>query len=312
MNYKKIFKNQRLRFRILHALNFLPDKIMVSIQYRLKTGRRLNIKKPERYTEKLQWYKLYYRDPLMTKCSDKYLVRSYVIEKKLDKYLTNLYGAYSSAEDIDFDTLPNSFAIKYTNGSGSNYFVKDKNSENIEEIRSVINGWIKAPKTHYGREWCYYDVKPRIIVEELIDRDENNDIPDYKFFCFNGKVKYLYTMVDYVDNHKNGRCSFFTPNFEQLPYRRSEYMEIDREIPKPENFEEMVRVAEILSRDFPHVRVDLYNIRGRIIFGELTFYNASGYTVFTPDEFDFILGKEFTLPKLTDIRYKNNTRKKRR
>lgn len=297
MDYKKIIKNQEIRFKILNMLKFLPDKSMLKLQYRIKTGRKLNLKSPKRYTEKIQWYKLNYRTPLMTKCSDKYEVRSYVEEKNLSKYLTDLYGVYESVEDINFELLPNSFAIKYTNGSGANYFVHNKKNEDIEKIKELVNNWVEAKQSDYGREWSYYNVKPRIIVEELIERDDNNDLPDYKFFCFDGKVKYLYTMVDYVDNHENGRCSFFTPDFVQLPYRRSEYKEINREIPKPSEFQEMIEIAEILSADFPHVRVDLYNIKGRVIFGELTFYNASGYTIFTPDEFDFILGNEFNLPK---------------
>lgn len=296
MNYKNIIRNQNLRFKILNFLRFVPDKQMIKLQYRIKTGRKLNLNKPKRYTEKLQWYKLYYRDSLMTKCSDKYQVRDYVKGKGLGKYLTKLYGVYDSLEEIDFEVLPNSFAIKHTNGSGANYFVSNKETENIDHLKEIIKNWIENRKADYGREWSYYNVEPRIIVEELIERDDNNDIPDYKFFCFDGKVKYLYTMVDYVDNHDNGRCSFFTPDFEKLPYRRSEYREINRHIEKPKNFEEMISIAETLSKDFPHVRVDLYNIKGRIIFGELTFYNASGYTVFSPDEFDFILGKEFRLP----------------
>jgi hypothetical protein len=296
MDYKRIFKNQKMRFKILSLLNFLPDKSMLQLQYRIKTGRQLNLKSPKRYTEKLQWYKLFYRDPLMTKCSDKFEVRDYVKSKGLDEILNPLYGVYDNVENINFDVLPNSFAIKHTNGSGANLFIQDKNKVNINNMRNTLKGWMAKNNIYYGREWCYYNVKSRIIIEKLIDRDENNDIPDYKFFCFNGKVKYLYTMVDYVDNHKNGRCSFFTPDFKKLPYRRSEYKEINREISKPERFEEMIEIAEILSEDFPHVRVDLYNIKGQIIFGELTFYNASGYTVFAPDEFDYILGDKFELP----------------
>lgn len=296
MNYKKIFRNQELRFKILEMLDFIPDKLMIKMQYRIKTGRSLNLDNPQRYTEKIQWYKLYYRDLLMTRCSDKYQVRSYVEEKGLGEYLTKLYGVYEKTEDIDFSKLPDSFAIKYTNGSGANYFVHDKKKEDLDKLREIANKWLKKRKANYGREWSYYNVTPRIIIEELLERDENNDIPDYKFFCFNGKVKYLYVMVDYVDNHENGRCSFFTPEWEQLPYKRSEYKAINRKIPKPKNFDKMIEIAEILSEDFPHVRVDLYNIKGRIVFGELTFYTASGYTVFYPDEFDFILGKEFILP----------------
>lgn len=296
MDYKKLIPNQELRLKILGLTDFIPDRVMIEIQYRIKTGRKLNLKNPTRFTEKLQWYKLYYRNPLMTQCADKYEVRSYVREKGLEKYLTKLYGVYNNADEIDYDALPNAFAIKYTNGSGANYFVKNKKAENIDRLKKIVQTWMTGRKANYGREWCYYNVQPRIIIEELIERDENNDIPDYKFFCFDGKVKYLYTMVDYVDNHKQGRCSFFTSDFKQLPYRRSEYMEINRPIPKPDRFEEMIYIAEVLSQDFPHVRVDLYNIKGRIIFGEMTFYNASGYTVFTPDEFDFILGEEFNLP----------------
>ncbi|WP_404322740.1 carbonic anhydrase [Cytobacillus firmus] len=298
MNYKKLIKSQKVRLEILNLLNFIPDKIMIQLQYWVKTGRRLNLKNPKRYTEKLQWYKLNYRNPLMTKCSDKYEVRDYVSSKGLGPILNPLYDAYEDLESINFDLLPNSFVIKHTNGSGRNIFVEDKRKVDLEQIKNKVKEWLNSPETMYGREWCYYNVKSRIIIEKLLERDEYNDIPDYKFFCFNGKVKYLYTMIDYVDDHNNGRCSFFTPDFKKLPYRRSEYKEINKEVSKPPNFEEMIEIAEILSKDFPHVRVDLYNIKGQIIFGELTFYNASGYTVFSPDDFDFILGEEFELPKL--------------
>ena len=126
MNYKRIIKSQKVRLKILHLIRFIPDKFMIKMQYRIKTGRKLNLKSPKRYTEKIQWYKLYYRDPLITKCSDKFEVRIYVEDKGLEKYLTKIYGVYKSANEIDFSKLPNAFAIKYTNGSGNNYFVKDK------------------------------------------------------------------------------------------------------------------------------------------------------------------------------------------
>lgn len=301
MNYKKLLPNKKTRLKLLKATNFVPDEKMVRFQYRIKTGRKLNLKNPERYTEKLQWYKLYYRNPLMTLCSDKYLVRKYVKEKNLENILNPLYGVYEDVSKINFDSLPNSFAIKNTSGAGGNIFVENKDLADLEELKKQADEWLKTKSVRYGREWSYYNIRPRIVIEKLIDRDETNDIPDYKFFCFNGRVKYLYTMVNYTDNHDNGRCSFFTPDFKKLPYRRSEFMPIEDEISKPENFDKMIEIAEILSKDFPHVRVDLYNIRGEIIFGELTFYNASGYTVFKPDEFDFILGEEFRLPQKQGI-----------
>jgi hypothetical protein len=298
MNYKKIFKTKSFRLLILSWLNFIPNELMIKIQYRIKTGRKLNLDKPLRYTEKIQWYKLNYFDPIITKCSDKYGVREFVASKGHSQILNELYGVYDTVESINFETLPCSFAVKFTNGSGKNIFVADKDSINIKALKSEIRGWFTEKNPNYGREWGYEGVSPKIVIEALLERDSNNDIPDYKFFCFGGRVHYLYTMVDYVDNHSLGRCSFYDRNFTKLPYRRSEYMEIDRDLPKPKQFDEMLKIAEDLSVDFPHVRVDFYNLKGKIIFGELTFYNASGYTVFSPDSFDFIMGEKFVLPKV--------------
>jgi len=294
--YKKIIRNSKTRFKLLDFLEFVPDSIMIKIQYRIKTGNNLNLKEPKRYTEKIQWYKLYYHDPRITQCSDKYVVRTFVKNKGLGTYLNELYAVYDCVQDIDFKKLPNSFAIKMTTGSGTNIFVSDKCKINEDNIRVKLNEWMYRNKKSYGREWGYYNCKRRIIIEKLIDRDRNNDIPDYKFFCFNGDVYCLYTMIDYTDNHENGKLGFFDKNFKQLPFRRADYGKINRHIPKPVNFDKMVRIAEVLSKGFPHVRVDLYNIEGQIIFGEMTFYNASGYTKFIPDDYDYILGKQFVLP----------------
>lgn len=297
MDYKKIIKNQELRFKILDLFNFVSDKTMIKIQYRIKTGRKLSLKNPKRYTEKLQWYKLNYKNSLLTQCCDKYTVRKYVEDKGLGYILNDLYAVYDTVDEIDFDKLPNSFAIKVTNGSGTNLFIDNKKNMDRENVKSRLDEWMNIKNCSYGREWCYYNVKPRIIVEKLLDRDEFNDIPDYKFFCFNGNVYCLYTMINYVDNHDEGQCGFYTKEFEQLPYSRKEFSPIDKKLKKPKNFDKMVELAEILSKDFPHVRVDFYNIDGNIIFGELTFYNGSGYSVFDPDEFDFILGDQFSLPE---------------
>lgn len=303
--YKKIIPNQKLRLSLLKLSDKISDEKIIKAQYFVKTGRFLNLKKPIRYTEKIQWYKLNYRNQNMVNCSDKYLVREYVKSKKLDSLLNDLYGVYQNVDDIDFKSLPNEFIIKATHGSGTNIIVKDKTSLDILKVKKTLNEWLKL-KFNYGREWAYYDIKPKIIIEKLLSRDHNNDLPDYKFFCFNGKVEYLYTMIDYVDDHSAGKCSFFTKEFKQLPYKRSEYKAIDVTLDKPKNFEDMIKFAEILSKDFPHVRVDFYNIDGKIIFGELTFYNASGYTKFDPDEFDYILGGKFELPHIELISESEN------
>lgn len=294
--YKKIIRSKVLRLKILEFLCFIPDKVMIPIQYFIKTGNILNLKAPKRYTEKLQWYKLNYRKDIMKRCSDKYDVRAFVTERGCSSILNRLYAVYNSAEDIDFEILPNSFAMKMTVGSGMNYFVQDKNSENLEKLRDLVRNWFASDSWSYGREWCYRGLKPRIIFEELLPLDERKDLPDYKFFCFNGEPYCLYTMLDYALNHDNGRLGFFDTEFNLLPYSRKDFKAIEKSIPKPENFERMLTYARILSREFPHVRVDFYDVQGKVVFGELTFYNASGYTVFAPDEFDFILGEQFELP----------------
>lgn len=296
MDYKKLIKSKKLRLSILSFLRFIPNKLMIKLQYRIKTGRKLNLKNPLRYTEKIQWYKLNYENPMITKCSDKYEVREYVSNMGFSEILNELYGVYDCPDKIDFNKLPNSFVIKFTNGSGKNLFIFDKSSEDTEVLRNVIRGWFNEKHQTYGRERGYENIPSRVIIEAMLPRDKNNDLPDYKFFCFNGKVHYMYTMVDYVDDHKKGRCSFYDRNFNKLPYRRSEYMEINRDIPKPIQFNKMIEIAERLSSEFPHVRVDFYCIQEKVVFGELTFYNASGYTVFSPDDFDFLMGEKFVLP----------------
>ena len=294
--YKKLIKSQSLRIKLLELTSFLPDKFKVKYQYLIKTHRRLNLKNPTRYTEKIQWYKLYYRTKLQTKCADKYRVREYVIEKGLGFLLNELYQVYDNADDIDFNNLPKKYAMKLNNGSGTNYFVTDNSSENFDELRALAKKWLAHKAYSQGGERCYCDIEPRIIFERLLPRDANNDLPDYKFFCFNGEPFCLYTMIDYTDNHANGKLGFFDMEFNQIPYRRMDFAPITQKLEKPKNFDKMVEYARILSKDFPHVRVDFYNIDGQIVFGELTFHNAGGYTVFEPDEFDFIMGQKFMLP----------------
>lgn len=294
--YKKVFRDFKLRYKIVRFFRFIPDKTMVKFQYRIKTGNVLHLKHPKRYTEKIQWYKLNYRSDDMTVCSDKFAVRGFVKERGLEHILNELYAAYDTADEIDFDALPNSFAMKANNGSGTNYFVMDKSEEMPENLRQMATEWLERSGFSLGREWCYVNIKPKLIFEKLLPRDKNNDLPDYKFFCFDGKVYCLYTMIDYTDNHANGKLGFFDKEFNQLPCRRLDFQPITQKLEKPKNFDLMVKYAEILSAGFPHVRVDFYNIDGQIVFGEMTFYNASGYTKFEPDSFDFKMGEQFNLP----------------
>jgi len=295
LDYKKLIPNRDIRLKLLKLTDFLPDKLMIKLQYRIATGRKLNLRKPVRFTEKLQWYKLYHRDHLMTQCSDKYSVREYIISKGYSDILVPLYGVYEKAEDIDFDNLPNKFVLKTTNGSHTNILCDDKSILDIETTRKTLNKWLNAWNGKVGREWSYHNIKPRIICEKYLDKDTNNDLIDYKFFCFNGEPYCLYVIVERF--LQGGiKLGIYDTKFEKLAYRRSDIRGMVSDVEKPKNFEKMVEIAKDLSKDFPHVRVDFYNIDGEIYFGELTFYDGSGYKGYVPDEFDFILGEKFKLP----------------
>lgn len=298
IDYKKIIKSRKLRFAILDLLSFIPDEPMVRFQYLLKTGRKLHLNNPKRYTEKLQCYKLFYRNPLMKKCVDKYDVREYVKSKGLGNILVKNYGIFSDVKSIDWSILPNRFVIKSTTGGGGNniIIVKDKNTFNYNEIIPKLKSWLVPTKEHSGgREWVYYNLQPRIIIDEFIESDENKGgLIDYKFFCFNGKVEFVYVICDRELGCK-AFLGIFTKNFIQLSYYRADEQPLTRKLEKPFNYDEMVKIAETLSSDFPHARIDLYNQDGRILFGEITFFDGSGYMTFSPDEFDFIVGKKFVL-----------------
>lgn len=295
MDYKKIIRNQETRFKILNMARFIPDRLMINLQYRMKLGRKPNIVNPVRFTEKLQWYKLNYRRPLMTQCSDKYSVRDYVKSKGLEHILNNNYGIYNSPDDINLDLLPEKFVMKTTNGSGTNYFCKDKTNFQLEKVKEELNNWLKRNIYSSGREWCYKNVIPRIIVEELLEDNDNmfDGINDYKFLCFNGEPNYV--VLD-VDRHVGHKRNIYDTKWNFIDVS-TDYPNLGDCVPRPNGLEEMLEVAKILSKDFPFVRVDLYWVNGKVYFGELTFYPWTGYVQFSPDEFDLILGKLFALPQ---------------
>lgn len=299
INYKAIFKDSEKRIKIMQFLSFVPDKLMLKIQYWIKTGRRLNLKNPKRYSEKIQLYKLMYKNPIMKTCVDKYRVREYVKSHGCENILNELYGVYNSVEDVDFNKLPNQFVLKDTLGGGdaSMIIVTDKNKLDIKKAKEKMQKWIKEPidTKHAGREWVYDGEKHRIIAERLLITDENGDLPDYKFFCFDGKVYCSYMMQNYTMHHEDGVLGFFDRDFRLLKVKRKDFKAMVNPPEKPKNYKKMVELAEILSKDFPHVRVDFYNIDGKIVFGELTFFNASGYVEFEPDQFDYDMGEQFNV-----------------
>lgn len=281
----------------MQFLCFVPDIPMVKFQYRLKTGVALNLKNPKRFTEKIQLYKLFYRDPIMKQCVDKYEVRGYIDKQKLGNLLTDCYGVYNSPDEIDYNLLPKRFVIKDTLGGGGNsvVIVKDKKKINKPALNRQMQGWVDEPynKKHPGREWVYDGRKHRIIIEEYIESNPNDGgLVDYKFFCNYGKIKFLYVISD-RELASGARLAILTPEFKKLPVNRADELPFTREIHQPTNYEEMKRIAEKIAKPFPEARIDLYNVKGRIIFGEITFFDGSGYMTFTPDEYDEILGDCF-------------------
>lgn len=299
MDYKKLLSNRNLRIWLIQCMDFVPDSIMVRVQYKIKTGRKLNLANPKRYTEKLQWYKLYYRDALMSQCVDKYKVRQYIAECGCEDLLNQLYGVYDRFDQISFAELPERFVIKDTLGGGGNSVIlcHDKQNLDLQKLENDIRRWQhKTQRKHPGREWVYDNGDNRIIIEKMIDSNvEAGGLIDYKFFCFNGKVSYLYVIADREVGDKAG-IAVYDRDYRRINCMRVDEKALERTIPKPGNFEQMVSLAEKIAKPFPHARVDFYNPDGKIIFGEITFFDGSGYMKYDPDEFDFELGEKFILP----------------
>ncbi len=280
---------------VFRLTSLLPRKFVLSWRYRLITGRFPNLKNPQRLTEKIQWYKINYHDPLMTKCVDKYLVRDYVREKGLDHILNELYLVCDTVDELDFDRLPNEFVLKTTNSSGTNIFCRDKTKLDVKRVKRQIGLFVKQGYFDINGEWAYRGVKNRIIVERFCTDPSTKDggLNDYKFFCFDGKVVFFVIDTGRFSTHYR---NFYNPQgdfldvYSECPSRR------DAIAGMPENLTDMINTAECLADGFPFVRVDLYNIRGEIMFGEMTFYPWGGEVRFTPDSFDFEMGEKFILP----------------
>ena len=293
---KKLVPSKKARFKLISLLRFVPDKPMLKLQYRVKCRRKLDLKNPQRYTEKLQWYKLYYRDPQMAVCADKYLVREYLTQTGFGDLLNELYTVFDSPEDIDLSVLPDQFVLKLSNGSGTNLIVKDKSQLNEDEVKQLFRDFVKQSASSAGREWCYHVHKPVIVAEKLLKdlSTENGAADDFKILCFNGEPKIIIRVTQRYTEKVNHLT--YDPEWNQIKvdFEKSRSNETTE---KPETLDKMLEIARALSKGFPFARVDLYSIQNRILFGELTFFPWSGYMQFDPDSFDTELGEMFILPE---------------
>lgn len=289
----RLLNNRRMR-------KISPNKYenKISKIYKKRIGKNINWNNPTTYTEKMQWEKLYDNNPLKSELSDKYLVREWVKEKIGEKYLIDIYGVWDSFSEIDFKKLPKSFVLKTNHGSGTIYIVKDKNKMDYNEVKNLFDDWMQMDYAFCtGFELHYSKIRRRIIAEKYIETD-NDDLQDYKFLCFDGKPYFCWVDVGRFSNHKR---NVYDLDWNLQRWNQSEYGNTGETIPKPNNFSEMIKIAEKLCQGFSHVRVDLYNVKGKIYFGEMTFTNGSGFDKIVPDEYDLILGNMWKL----DMRKEN-------
>lgn len=251
-----------------------------------------NITHPITFNEKIQWLKLYNRDPLYHDLVDKYAVRKYVLDKIGDSYLNECYGVYDDPNQIDFSQLPDRFVLKATHGSGMNFLIEDKKKLDSAQVVKQLQEWLQVNYYLIGREWAYKGVKPRLICERLLV-DESGNLPlDYKVFCFNGIP--LFVQVD-VDRFANHTRAFFDTNWIQQDFELL-YPLPSEQIICPSHLEEMLNCAQALASTIPFVRIDFYAIP-EIFFGEMTFYPENGCGPFRPLEWDERLGKLIKLPQ---------------
>lgn len=287
------------RFLVLASKGYLKgmsDKNYTKKMFKVKMGKELNIDNPTTFNEKIQWIKLNIHDKQFTNLVDKFEAK-----KEIDKmfgggYTIPTLGCYDKFDDIDFNSLPNSFVIKCTHDSGGLYICRDKSTFDIDLARKKINRSLKNKFYEQFREWAYKDVKPRIIIEEYMEDGRGDSLTDYKFFCFNGIPKMLYVSVG-LEDHSTAKISFFDLDGHLLPFHRKDYKPFTEKLILPESFDEMTEVAQKIAKNIrtPFVRIDLYDIKGKIYFSEATFYPNAGMLPFTPEEWDEKLGSMLDL-----------------
>lgn len=281
---------------------FYTDKMYANWMIKKNLKRKLNLSNPHYYFDKLQWLKLYWRDPLATKCADKVLVRDYVRNKIDGEILIPLVGIYTEFDEIDFNLLPNQFIIKTNNGSGNNVICWDKNKLDWKDTKKRVKRNLSKKFYLKEREWVYKDIKPKIIIEELLTNED--EIPcDYKFFCFHGEPKMIQLNIDRFGDHVE---NFYNEYWELIDKKFSMNNDKKRYRTEPENFNLMKSIAHQLSADFPHCRVDLYNIKGKIFFGEITFFPHGGATKVIDEDFELMLGSYLDLKKVKSIEEEGN------
>lgn len=300
MNFKVLLDRRSFCLSCLRRTNCLfSDKFYLSKYYYYQTGDKLDLENPRRFNEKLQWLKIYYKRPDYTNMVDKYAVKEYVEKKIGSKYIIPTLGVWNSPNEIDFEELPNQFVLKTTHGGGNMGVVicRDKSSFDIKGAKSKLKQSLKSDISSIFREFPYKAVKRRIIAEQYMSdtqNSQNGDLNDYKFYCFNGKAIYCEVI--------RGRNTVKQIDFFDRNWNHTEFTFRNRQLSKnvlkrPACYDDMLRIADILSEDKPFARIDLYVINDQVYFGEITFFPGAGFSVFNPYEWNYKMGDLLHLPK---------------
>lgn len=295
---------KRVVLFLLNKAYYLFPKTVVKIMYRIKTGKRLNLENPKSYNEKIQWIKLYDRNPLMPICSDKYLVRSYVESKGLKNILNEIYWEGTNSSNIPIDLLPNQFVMKVTHGSGMNLICVNKLDFDFVRAKKTLDRWLKTKYMPAYGEWFYLINQPRIVIEKYLVDSTIGKLYDYKFFCFNGQPKLIY-----IDTWANNHHSINTYDIE-FNFLESVSMGYPNDLSsiddKPKQLDQLIEYSKVLSEGFLHARVDFYVVDEKIYFGEITFTKGSGYSNIEPEEFNMTMGEWIDLKRIkSGIEVKN-------
>ncbi|WP_372773172.1 ATP-grasp fold amidoligase family protein [Mangrovibacterium sp.] len=273
---------------ILKALRkTTSDKLYYQCRYLFKHGELLNLNHPTTFNAKLIWLNLYDRKPEYAYFVDKYTAREYIRRRIGEQYLNDLYGVYDRVDAIDFSKLPDSFVLKATHGSGWVIVCNDKSKLDVEAARREMNSWLNQNFYDLYGEWVYKDLKPRIICEKFLHNKNESGLTDYKFYCFHGIPRFVQVDMDRGTNHTR---TYFDLFWKRIHFELGGCPARDEEIPCPETFDEMLRIVRILCHGFKFIRVDLYEVEGQLIFGELTLFSGNGMLNFSPKSFDTKIG----------------------
>ena len=284
------------KLKYAEKLRFIPDKVYLSLIYFLKTKKVMHWKNPVTLNEKLQWLKVYYRNPMDTMLVDKYEVKKYVSNLIGKEYIIPTLGVWSKAEDIEWESLPEKFVLKCTHDSHSVVICKNKEQLDKANVSKFLNSCLNRNLYWLAREWPYKNVKPQIIAEQFISSKDNSELVDYKFYCFDGKPRYfMYSLGEASHNPKNHKFDMKMKSIDYLFKKDSTIKE--SEVQLPVNIDEMISIVNRLAIDRAHVRIDLFNVDGDIYFGEYTFYSGAGFINILSNKYSKYLASLMKLEK---------------